>query len=391
MLNNTKFAFLLVAVSLQHFLPTPAEYKLSMVSQEYLANKAQENAINNTRYSTEQIVKEPVEEENIYDEPVEIFENKLNETIEEEVLEEGFPYLNTAAGKPVILDVDMSTDVDDVCAVRIATAMDTAGIISLEAVMYSVTGDNNVQALRGLLLHDGKPDVKIGTCSIDEPDTSPYWDILATYSDNGGNIDSAVRQYRKILSETSDPVDIVITGYMTNLEYLLKSGPDDISPCDGQTLVKEKVGQLYVVGGSYPEGFSNNFHFTEAARQATDYVNKNWEKPIIFSPGETGGILTCGAWLQTNDIERNDIVTKSLDAFGAINGRAAWDPFCIWICGYGCSEETQIDLERCDLITYPNSNTSTFLPNPSGKHFVVHLRNKDVNYYNSKMDAWLCR
>ena len=41
-------------------------------------------------------------------------------------------FLNTTPHKSVILDVDMCTDVDDVCAVRIATALDDNGTINLK-------------------------------------------------------------------------------------------------------------------------------------------------------------------------------------------------------------------------------------------------------------------
>lgn len=298
-------------------------------------------------------------------------------------------FLNTKANKKVILDVDMSTDVDDVCAIRMATSMDSASLIDLVGVMSSITGDKNIDAIRGLLLHDGHSDVLIGKSNVEEPDTSPYWEVLSMYSDGGGDIDSAVRQYRKILVSANKPVDIVTTGYLTNLEYLLKSGPDDISELDGLSLLKEKGGQLYVVGGSYPDGFSNNLHYTYAARIATDYVNKNWPYPIIFSPGQTSGKLTCGKFLQERDINQKDVVTKSLYAFGTNCGRAAWDPFGVWICGHACSETNQVVLERCDLITDSGMDSSVFIPSENGRHYVVHLCQTDYNYYNVTMDNWL--
>ena len=316
-----------------------------------------------------------------------VSENDINSCAETESKTNVF--LTSANNKPVILDVDMSTDVDDVCAIRMATSMDDAGVIDLKGVMFSVTGENNVQALRGLLVHDGKQDVLIGTCSIQEPDVSPYWNTLAEYNDDGGDIDTAVRQYRKILQNSDELVDIVVTGYATNLEYLLESKADDVSPLDGKTLVKEKVGQLYVVGGSYPDGFSNNFHYSAAAREAIDFINYNWGKPIIFSPGQTGGKLVCGKALQEIDSDRKDIVTKALYDFGTENGRTAWDPFGVWLCAYGCSEINQVTLERCNLSTYPESDTSSFIPNENGNHYVVHLCNPDYNYYNVTMDEWL--
>ena len=64
-------------------------------------------------------------------------------------------FLNSSPGKKMILDVDMCTDVDDVCAVRIATAFDDEGIIDLRGIAYSVTAENNLEAMRGFLLYEG--------------------------------------------------------------------------------------------------------------------------------------------------------------------------------------------------------------------------------------------
>ena len=157
-------------------------------------------------------------------------------------------YLNTTPGKEMILDVDMCTDVDDVCAVRIATALDDDGTIDLKGVAYSIVGKNNLEALRGFLLYENKPDVLIGKSMANNPDESPYWDLMAAYNDGNVNAYEAVKMYRKILSESNTPVDIVTTGYTTNIEALLKSQPDEYSDLSGLELVKQKCGQLYIVG-----------------------------------------------------------------------------------------------------------------------------------------------
>ena len=61
-------------------------------------------------------------------------------------------FLNTTPHKKMIVDVDMCTDVDDACAVRIATALDDDGVIDLQGIALSVNGPNNLDALRGFLL-----------------------------------------------------------------------------------------------------------------------------------------------------------------------------------------------------------------------------------------------
>ena len=163
-------------------------------------------------------------------------------------------FLNTTPHKKMIVDVDMCTDVDDACALRIATALDDDGIIDLQGVAFSVNGPNNLDALRGFLLHEGKPDVLIGKSAVaNPPEESPYWDLMAEYSDGKVDAYEAVKMYRKILAESDTPVDIVTTGYTTNIECLLKSEPDEYSELTGQELVKRKCGQLYVVGATYPE------------------------------------------------------------------------------------------------------------------------------------------
>ena len=184
-------------------------------------------------------------------------------------------FLNTTPHKKMIVDVDMCTDVDDACALRVATALDDDGIIDLQGVAFSVNGPNNLDALRGFLLYEGKPDVLIGKSAVaNPPEESPYWDLMAEYSDGKVNAYEAVKMYRKILVESDTPVDIVTTGYTTNIEYLLKSEPDEYSDLTGLELVKRKCGQLYVVGATYPEGRCNNIWFAPAARTAADYISK---------------------------------------------------------------------------------------------------------------------
>lgn len=301
-------------------------------------------------------------------------------------------YLNSTPGKEMIVDVDMCTDVDDACALRIATALDDDGIIDLKGVAFSVNGPNNLEALRGFLLHDGNPDVLIGKSSVDNiPEESPYWDLMASYSDgNIGDLD-AVKMYRKILSESRTPVDIVTTGYTTNIECLLKSGPDEYSPLSGLELVKRKCGQLYVVGATYPEGRCNNIWFAPAARTAADYISKNWPFPILFFTNDVGGRLECGAGLQAVDINHNDIVTKALDAFGTDNGRWAWDPFGVWCAAYACGKINRLGFKRVDIHIDTETGQNTFTDANNGKHFVIYPLCDNKGYYNSMMDHLLIK
>lgn len=298
------------------------------------------------------------------------------------------PFLNQEPKKWLILDADLNTDVDDVCAVRMGTTLDDLGVIDLKAVCYCVD-NSDLDALRGILLHDGKEDVLIGQGTEDRVEESPYWHELRPYSDNGGLRDSSVRQYRRILEKATSPVDIVTIGYLTNLEALLKSGPDDISDKTGKQLVLEKVGQLYIAGGEYPTGWSNNLAFSNADRKATKFVIDNWGLPIIFSPGNHSGRLICGKYLQELDVNRLDPVSKSLSAFGTEVGRTAWDPFLVWVAGYGCRDLNQISFTQCTIDIDVETGNNTYIKDNNGFAYAIDLTNSDLNYYNQVLDNHL--
>ena len=332
--------------------------------------------------SLEEVIEEVEEVEEVVEEVTPSYTFPFNST-----RDLSKPFLNNEPGKLFILDVDMNTDVDDVCAVRMATALDDLGVIDLKAVCYC-TDYSSYGALRGILHHDMKDDVLMGQGTEDRHEGSPYWNELGKHNDFGGNWEGSVRQYRKVLAEATSPVDIVTTGQVTNLEALLKSEPDDISPLTGKELVMTKVGQLYITGGDYPDGWSNNLALTSAATVATKYVSQNWGLPIIWSPGNLTGKLMCGGYLQDLDTYRQDPVSRALDAWGCDWGRAAWDPFAVWVGGYACADVNQVSLTRCSF-GIQDGGANWFAEDPNGDDWVLDLTNTDLNYYNQTMDNHL--
>src|SRR5690606_4878210 len=69
----------------------------------------------------------------------------------------------------------------------------------------------------------------------------------------GEEAEVAINLYRRILAEQPDnSVTIVTVGYLTDLSYLLQSGPDKYSSLTGRELVEKKVKHLICMGGRYP-------------------------------------------------------------------------------------------------------------------------------------------
>ena len=105
----------------------------------------------------------------------------------------------------------------------------------------------------------------------------------------------AAALYRKILSrEEDDSVRICTIGYMSNLENLLKSPPDDISFLNGFELVAKKVSEWICMGGNFPvDTAKDNVNFTRDASAAV-YTIRNWPGKITFVGREIGHTIFAG-------------------------------------------------------------------------------------------------
>lgn len=289
--------------------------------------------------------------------------------------------------KLFILDMDMSSDVDDVCALQIALQYHKAGKIDLKAVMYSVTGDNNIEALQGFLDYNCVADVSIGRCNIENYDTSDYWDIMAEYRVSDCGAEDAVVLYREILAGSEEPVNIITTGYLVNLEQLLQSDPDRISDKTGAELVAEKCAQLYVTGGSDESGYDNNFSYNATDASAAKYVAENWPGQIIYFPNNVGGSMICGKGVQEADA--GCLVSRALYAFGTSEGRYAWDPFAVWCALNGMDMALcRIKVESVEMFI-ADDGWNLFTRSEAGKDYIVGITESDLSWYNTELDRQL--
>lgn len=285
---------------------------------------------------------------------------------------------------PIILDVDMCTDVDDVVAVRIATILDSMQACSLKAVCLSTTDnteeDRNVKAVKGLLTYDGYNDVRVGKSSMEVPDTSPYWDILSTYCPAEYKAEDAIQVYKDILYSSGYKVTIVTTGYLTNIELLLKDP-------EGYELVRDKCERIVIQGGSYPDGCDNNFFVVPQAIEAIRYVNDNSPVDLVYVANDVANGFTAGGIIQKFD--KDDPVSKSLIAYGVDNGRAAWDPYAVLIAALPI-EYTNMTYENVNVIIGDNGyNKFEVSQEPTGKIVIRRKPNISLKQYQDAVEGIL--
>lgn len=285
---------------------------------------------------------------------------------------------------PFILDMDFSTDVDDVCAVRIATSLAKLGQIDLKAVGLCTRGENNLSALNGMLNQAGYGDVPLGRSFAFIEDTSEYWGTLSAFARADFPIEESVSLYRRILSESEKPVVICTTGYLQNISALLKSQPDGCSDKIGVDLVREKCRGIYVTGGSYPTGFDNNFFATYGAVDAVQTVVNLCPVDLYFVTQTVGGAFTCGDLIQKLDTGMEDPLTRALSAWGTEIGRHAWDPESVYVASVGLEQSKTIAVPV--QFTIESNGRNTFTVVESSNVYAVLRESEDLNWYKTTLN-----
>lgn len=230
----------------------------------------------------------------------------------------------------IILDTDLSSDVDDVGAVAVLHALSKSREAQILAMMVSSGDPWSAGCLDALNTWFGRPDIPLGMIqgkSVVHP--SKYTEIIAHEyphdTKSPAEIPDAVQLYRKVLAGSPDQsVTIVSVGYLTNLRNLLESHADEISPLDGTDLVLQKVKKLVCMGGEYPQGREWNFYQDAAAAVS---VIKGWPTQIIFCGFEVGRDVLTGSGLRESEIPNP--VRRSYELYNDLNDRPSWDQVAV--------------------------------------------------------------
>jgi len=150
-------------------------------------------------------------------------------------------------------------------------------------------------------------------------------------TDSTSQTQDAVFLYRKILANQPDTSVVIVTvGFLTNLNDLLLSQPDSISPLNGYDLVTQKVKRLVSMAGKFPEG--SEFNVREDST-SSKYVFEHWPTRIVLSGFEIGEKILTGKKLISSNLK-----SPAKMAFGIAipmsaedkNGRMSWDQTAVF-------------------------------------------------------------
>ena len=228
---------------------------------------------------------------------------------------------------PIILDEDMYTAADDAGSMAALFAADLLGQDNVIAIGLNTPYDRPTVAtvswkcVAAIAQFYGYPNVPIGSDMPDNGPPPPTNDFIspcaALASPKTPAPQPVVAMYRKALAaQPNGSVVIVATGYQENIDALLNSPPDAISPLSGAQLVAQKVSALDIMGGGYPSRNGED-NFDGHAGAAED-VAANWPTKIVYSGYEVGSQVVTGSSV-TSIHPANSPVRALMKAYGGNN------------------------------------------------------------------------
>lgn len=335
-----------------------------------------------------------------------------------------------AVARPVHLIVDTDIggggcqDVDDIAAVCIANALADNGEAELLAIVQNTAPPPCAGVISVLNHWYGRDDVPLGAykgtgLTHSNPPLSFVDDLVANYPSpvkNSSQVPDAVSIYRQALAAAPDAsVAISSIGLLTNLENLLRSGPDQYSALSGVDLVAQKVFLLVAMAGKYPTsnggangaecnmcGCYNGADATSAQTAASSsiYVFSHMAPTVkvLFSGGEVGVEIRTGAVLETcaeaNNPCRRAFMDFKRDNPGgwAKGGRSSWDPLTILVAVRGASAAGNgvTECDDCDgtnSVTEGGNNHWVAGPPSNQTYLILH----DANVAAKAIDTLLCQ
>lgn len=273
----------------------------------------------------------------------------------------------------ILLDTDIAKDVDDVGALATLHALADLGEAEILAILVSCANPHSAPCASAINEWYGRGDIPLGVVKGKAVlDPSQYAEQVATELPgplkSQDHAEDAVRVARRVLAAEDDgAVTLVTIGFMTNLARLLDSGPDDISPLDGRTLVTRKICHWICMGGGFPEG--HEFNFRQDPGAAFQTINQ-WPTPITFFGVELGFELLTGAALAQTPA--NSPVRRAYEHFydGTAQDRYSWDQATVLYAVRGLKGQLDgywRESEPGRILLQPDG-TNTWQSDPAGRH-----------------------
>ncbi|HEX2864750.1 MAG TPA: nucleoside hydrolase [Deinococcales bacterium] len=291
----------------------------------------------------------------------------------------------------VILDTDLNTDCGDAGAIALLHALADAGEAEILGIGVSVSNPDAPAAVAVINAWYGRGNLPLGAYDGQPPVEPEGWPFVraildATPGAPRGPWPGTTGLYRRLLAASPGGVQFVAIGFHNTLKLLLESGPDEHSPLNGADLVREKVRQLVVMGGNYPDstpiktlgGAEYNFY---RAPEAAAFVCERWPTPVAFTGFEVGDSILAGRYLVSHT-PRDNPVRVAYEAYEHPQGRSAWDETAVFYATRGpvWNGRRFFHEVRGTNRVNPQTGQNAFTPDPGGPHAYLVKALPDEEY-----------
>lgn len=237
-----------------------------------------------------------------------------------------------------IFDTDLGSDCDDCGAMAVLCDGVKKGIAEVVAVTHCTSEIYGAYGAKSILDWFGV-DCPVGQTSrkgFQDQDAEKHYayPMMQDYLTDHDPVDfpDAVAVLRKALHDNRD-VTMIFVGPMVNMEDLLRSQPDEISPLDGVSLVKQSVREVIVMGGDFGD-FEHGEWNIFANVPAAQYMSEHCPAPIVYCGFEAGRDIMTGETLWDCPV-RYPVRIGYWHFFGQGKGlRNSWDPVTVYYALY---------------------------------------------------------
>ncbi len=310
----------------------------------------------------------------------------------------------------IILDTDIGVDVDDAGALAVLHTLADRGEARILATVSNTYDPYAAAAIDAINTYYGRPNIPVGRNANRKqlPKATPWWrkndahfvrSVAKRFPNNtGSKVPSAVSVYRKALASQPDrSVTVVSVGFMSNLADLLKSKPDKYSKLSGKALVKRKVKDLVIMGGTYPRS-SRDLYLKGTRKgnispQIAGYVLKSWPTRMTFAAGNVCGGIKNGHTLAKKTPKSNPVRESYRLFFGKSGvGRVSWDLCAVLYAVRGSSGpggETYFARRDVDKHLTINKSGSTQWVSPSNGRHTRLVRKMSSKKITARLEALL--
>lgn len=285
-----------------------------------------------------------------------------------------------------LMDIDLSSDVDDVGDMAIANYLMSQSLFNIIGIGIDVTNTYSPGAADAINTYYGHADIPIGAnkgSAFDPGGPGSYAQHLSENFTNdvltASGAEEIVAMYQRLLTAADDnSIVIIATGPLKIVSQLLAAS---------SALITAKVRELVCVAGVWPSA-AVEWNVDQDKTAAND-VAANWPTQITWVGIELGNTVKAGNGISSNTPSSSPVRKAYELTSHDTDGREAWSLFAMLYVAYGLSDSDYTYFTRTQGTGSIDASTgATTFSAGAGTHYYLRKALTDIEYH-LMFNEWL--